>query len=123
MTKKTQLTTIAVEFTSKSPAPTGAQAHINLLGLKVRDRVTYFEGIVSSISFDLYGCVQAAVSPPVDKEGKLPDGRWFDIHRLVSIDADRVMPVPLFGATPPTFGATPEAHTHGPAEKPAGGVR
>lgn len=111
-------------MTTTNQQPTGAQAHINLLGIKVRDRVTSFEGIVSTISFDLYGCVQAIVTPHVDKDGKLPDGRWFDIHRLEAVNparTGRVMPVPAFDKAPPQFGATPESHTHGPTEKPAGG--
>ena len=28
------------------------------------------------------GCNQALVVPPVDKEGKKPDGHWFDEQRL-----------------------------------------
>lgn len=90
-------------------------AHLDILGKTVRDRVTGFAGVVSSISFDLYGCVQAAVSPPL-LAGKLEDGRWFDIHRLLVTDEARVMPVP-------EYGSTPAEHTHGPAEKPAGGIR
>jgi hypothetical protein len=101
---------------------TGAQAHIDLLGVTVRDRVTKFEGVVTSVSFDLYGCIQAAVNPVVDKDGKLPDGRWFDVNRLETIGKDRAMQVPAFDKAP-TFGATPEQHTHGPAEKPTAGRR
>ncbi len=96
----------------------GPQAHIDLLGKTGKDRVTNFQGVVSSVSFDLYGCVQVALSPPVDKEGKLVDGRWFDVHRIEVVEHDRKMPVPLFGAVV-QYGATPEQHTHGPAEKPA----
>ena len=95
-----------------------AQKHIDLLGKTAKDRVTGFEGVVTSISFDLYGCLQAAINPPVDKEGKLPDGRWFDVNRLDVTDEKRVMPVPKFGKV--EFGATPQKHTHGPADKPAG---
>lgn len=109
------------KLVAKPEQTTGAQAHINLLGRKMRDRVTGFEGVVSSISFDLYGCVQAAVTPPVDKDGKLPDGRWFDVQRLSDNGATGVMPVPAFDRAP-KFGATPEAHSHGPAEKPARGA-
>ena len=50
--------------------------HLGLLGMKVIDKVTGFEGVVSSICFDLYGCVQATVTPPKDDEGKLPSGKW-----------------------------------------------
>lgn len=95
------------------------EAHLDLLGRYMRDRVSGFEGVISSISFDLYGCIQAAVSPRVDKDGKLPDGKWMDIHRLepVNISDERSMPMPNFTA-PPAFGATPQVHQHGPAEKP-----
>jgi hypothetical protein len=102
-----------------------AQSHINLLGKKARDRVTGFTGIVSSVSFDLYGCICAAITPPVDNEGKPRDGHWYDIHRVEIVDDDRVMPVPEFAKSAPTkatFGKTPGTHTHGPAEKP-GAIR
>ena len=96
-----------------------AQHHIDLLGKTGRDRVTGLQGVISSISFDLYGCVQAVITPPVDKEGKIVDGRWFDVHRLEIVDDKRVMPVPVFEAAPPRFGMTPSTHCAGAAEKPA----
>ena len=102
---------------------TGAQAHIDLLGKTAKDKVTGFTGTVSSVSFDLYGCIQAALTPTVDKDGKTQDGHWFDIHRLALLSNDRVMNVPAFAMQPPTFGARPETHTHGPAEKPTTGRR
>ena len=83
---------------------------IKLLGLKVRDEVTGFEGVVSSISFDLYGCVQAVVTPPVDKDGKDRSGAWFDVSRLVVVDSKPVMDVPEFDS---------DIVAHGPAEKPS----
>lgn len=89
--------------------------HFQIIGLKVRDKVTGFEGVVTTVSFDLYGCVQVVVSPPV-KDGDLKDGRWFDIQRLEILDTTPVMAIPSFEAlaTP-----TPErVHTRGPAEKP-----
>lgn len=90
--------------------------HIELLGKTAKDRVTGFQGVIATVSFDLYGCVQAAISPPVDKDGKLPDGRWFDVNRLEIVDEKRVMPVP-------EFAAKPAEHKHGPAEKPSGGIK
>lgn len=87
--------------------------HIDMLGLKVEDKVTGFRGVVSSISFDLYGCIQAVVSPGVDKEGKVPDGRWFDVLRLKVMDAEPVM-------YPPNFETGTQAEgRQGAAEKPA----
>lgn len=72
--------------------------YINLLGRVVKDRVTHFEGTVTNLTFDLYGCVQAAVLPKIDKDGKFTDGRWLDVHRLEPLADVRTMPVPDFGS-------------------------
>lgn len=86
--------------------------HISLLGLTAKDKVTGFSGVITTMSFDLYGCVQAVVTPPVDKEGKRHDGHWFDVTRLlISVKDKPAMPVPNYD----------EAYLeHGPAEKPEG---
>jgi hypothetical protein len=93
-----------------------ASNHIDLLGKTAKDRVTGFTGVVVTVSFDLFGCVQAILQPPVEKDGKRPDGCWFDVNRLEVKGKGRVMPVPEWGATPQT-------HDHGPAEKPAGRLK
>ena len=82
---------------------------IRMVGLRVKDKVTGFEGVVASICFDLYGCVQAIVAPQVDKDGKRRESEWFDIKRLEP--GERVMPVPNFEGT--KFG-----NENGPAERP-----
>jgi hypothetical protein len=83
---------------------------MKLLGLKVRDRVTRFEGVVSSVAFDLYGCVVAVVTPGLnEKDGKLEDGRWFDVKRLEILNSFPVM-------TPPTYAEL--GREIGAAEKP-----
>lgn len=84
-----------------------------LLGRRGRDKVTGFQGIATSVSFDLYGCVQIALSPPMDKEGKVPDGRWFDTNRL-DMSSKKIMAAPNFDAK----GQTPKTYDNGPAEKP-----
>jgi hypothetical protein len=83
--------------------------HVNtwLLGLKVKDKVTGFTGIVTSICIDLYGCVQALVHPGLDKDGAVRDQSWLDIDRLEIIDENPVM-------TPPAVVLEPK----GPAQKP-----
>lgn len=86
---------------------------IELLGLKVEDRVTGFSGVVASVSFDLYGCIQAIVNPAVDKDGAPREQRWFDVNRLRVIDAIPVMERPDFDFSGPADSAK------GPAEKPA----
>jgi hypothetical protein len=84
------------------------QKDMKLLGLKVKDRVTGFTGIVTTIAFDLYGCIQAVVTPAAVKEDKsLEDSRWFDAKRLEVQSESPVMPVPTFENVP------------GPQEKPA----
>jgi len=88
------------------------EKHLDLLGLKVVDRVTGLKGVVTSVSFDLYGCIQAIVDPGIDKEGKNIDNRWFDIARLKTIGSKPVMETPNFD-----FGIAAEGKK-GPAEKP-----
>ena len=87
--------------------------HMGLLGLKVQDKVTGQKGVVASISFDLYGCVQAIVNPGIDKEGKPRDSLWFDVSRLTVLDKKPVM-------QPPDYEYGPQAEgRQGAAERPA----
>ena len=81
---------------------------IALLGTQQKDKVSGFTGMVSSVSFDAYGCVQAVLTPPVGKDGKYPDAHWFDVNRLEP-KGKRLLPVPDFSA----YGID-----KGPAEKP-----
>ena len=80
--------------------------------MRVEDKVTGFKGVVASISFDLYGCVQAIVNPGADKDGKLMEQGWFDVSRLAIIGEDPVMDRPNF-----EFGLQAEGK-QGAAEKP-----
>jgi hypothetical protein len=86
-----------------------------LLGTVMRDKVTQFEGMVSTVGFDAYGCVQAILSPMQLRDGKKQDGEWFDVKRLVPADdkkPKRIMDSPF--AEPPAMG-----REKGPGEKPA----
>jgi hypothetical protein len=104
-----------------------------LLGFPVRDRVTGATGVVTSVGFDLYGCVQCIVNPGTDKDGKMLDSLWFDINRLeVTDDRPRMRNQFVTSAEPvdhaTTVGAlrarpAEVAHTHGPADRPANGPR
>lgn len=87
--------------------------HLELLGFTVKDVVTGFHGVVASVSFDLYGCVQALVNPGMGKDGKLGEQQWFDVARLVKLSGSPVMPPPDFEHGPVAEGR------RGPAEKPA----
>lgn len=89
--------------------------HMELLGLKVEDKVTSFTGIVTSLSFDLYGCIQGLVHPGKDEKGALRDSVWFDVNRLRILDSTPVMERPEFDWSPQVISDAGK----GPAERPA----
>jgi len=72
------------------------ERHINLLGYRATDKITGFSGVIETVGFELYGCVQVILKPPMDNEGKIPDARWFDVTRLDVDTSERVVPVPDF---------------------------
>lgn len=89
---------------------------IDMLGLKVRDKITAVEGIATSVCFDLFGCVQISIDRGMDEKGARLDSYWYDVARLEILPVPRVMPVPSFESAIP---ATPTTYEHGPADKPA----
>lgn len=92
---------------------TNIKKHMALLGHRVEDKVTGCKGVVASISFDLYGCVQAIVNPGMFKDGKLKDSLWFDVSRLTVLSKSPVMEVPNYDYGPQAEGK------QGAAEKPS----
>jgi hypothetical protein len=85
--------------------------YLGKLGFQGTDKVTGMSGVVTSVGFDLYGCVQVILQQPVDKEGKPRDSHWFDFHRIQFTSTSPVMAHPfLDGAV---------QSDKGPAEKPA----
>lgn len=88
--------------------------HLDLLGMNVKDRVTGFTGVVATIGFDLYGCIQAVVNPGTDKDGKLRESQWFDINRLTVTSSAPVMDRPEFEWTPQSL----SEGLKGPADRP-----
>ena len=53
------------------------------LGVRVKDSVSSFEGVVLGRCHWLTGCNQYVVTPTeLDKDGKRRDGEWFDENRL-----------------------------------------
>ena len=90
------------------------QKHLDLLGMRVVDRVTGARGVVASITFDLYGCIQAVVNPGLGKDGKPMESAWFDVQRLEVTSNKPVMPRPEFEWTPKVVAAG----WKGPAERP-----
>lgn len=70
--------------------------YLSFLGHKVEEVTTGLTGVVTSIGFDIAGCVQAIVHPGVDKDGKLRDPVWFDLSRLKKVGPTPVMDSPHF---------------------------
>jgi hypothetical protein len=70
--------------------------HLEKLGLKAKDVVTGYSGVITTISFDLYGCVQCIITPPIDEDGEIKHGNWFDITRVKILDNNPVMQQPDF---------------------------
>ena len=89
------------------------QEHLKLLGMKVQDRVTGLKGVVVSISFDLYGCIQAIMAPEANAEGKVPESYWLDVTRLKVTGKKPVMKLPNYDKGYVADGCK------GPADKPA----
>lgn len=76
------------------------EKYFKILGYLVKDTVTNRQGIVTSISFDLSGCVQGLVTPVCDREGKTGDSYWIDTKRLVPLAKTPVMSPPSFKIIP-----------------------
>ena len=70
--------------------------HIELLGFRAKDKVTGFEGVIDSVCFDAYGCIQVSLKPPMNKDGEVPQGYWFDVTRVVVDNSQRIVDLPDF---------------------------
>ena len=72
------------------------------LGDRVRDPISGFTGIATSITTWLHGCIRLGVVPEkLDKEGKPKDDRYFDQTQLVVLKRGVHKPVALTTAEVP----------------------
>lgn len=60
------------------------------LGVKVKDKITGFEGIVTGRVEYLTGCDQVLVKPRTEDVTKMPEGSWLDVNRCEVIADDEV---------------------------------
>ncbi len=64
------------------------------LGVRARDKITGFEGVVTGIARYLTGCSQAVLTPKIGVDGSIRAAEWFDEGRLevqgAGITADAV---------------------------------
>lgn len=102
---------------NKNDQPKNIQDHLALLGYRVKDKVTGFQGVCEHVGFDLYGCIQATVKPEgTNKDGAMIASTWLDVNRLEIVGDAPVMPAPDFFHTQ-TKEATASGD-HGCADKP-----
>lgn len=90
--------------TSNPPPPSrqlpSVEQHLQLLGLPVEDIITGITGVVDSVCFDVYGCVQATIRCKAREDGTIPESTWYDVKRLRLKGKKRVMDVPAFATIP-----------------------
>lgn len=60
------------------------------LGIKAKDKITGFEGMITGISRYITGCDQYIVQPEA-KDGDFKEGRWFDEGRLQEVSDEQVI--------------------------------
>ena len=73
------------------------EKYMNMMGLEAEDKVTKVKGVITSLSFDLYGCIQVTLTPKVKKDGDRADSYWYDVNRINILKSKkRVMDVPDF---------------------------
>jgi len=72
------------------------------LGDRVKDPVTGYQGIAHAITTWINGCVRVAVQPEkLDKDGKVPEDRYFDQTQLLIVKKRVHTPVALTVADVP----------------------
>jgi hypothetical protein len=88
---------------------------INLLGQKARDKISCATGYITSVCFDLYGCIQVIINPcKMGEDGKMLDTYgWIDINRIIIINKNKIMKNPDFDEKYTSFKSV-----SGPSEKP-----
>lgn len=61
------------------------EQYLDVLGRRVRDFVTGFGGTATAIEFNLYGCIQVAITPNWSGHEKEENsGHWIDYNRLAT---------------------------------------
>lgn len=77
------------------------------LGIRVKDKITGFTGIVTGTVDYLTGCSQALVAPGLDDKGMIRDSVWLDIQRLERVGTEQIIldnsASPGFDKAAPTY--------------------
>lgn len=92
------------------------------LGDRVKDPVTGYEGIAHAITTWMNGCIRVAVQPEkLDKDGKVPEDRYFDQGQLRVLKKRVHVPVALTVSEIPVAAVT--RRSNGGPEREAGNFR
>jgi hypothetical protein len=62
-----------------------------LLGQRVKDKLTGFEGLVTGRAQYITGCDQLLVQPSLNGKGEFVEARWLDEPRLDITESSQVM--------------------------------
>lgn len=62
-----------------------------ILGQSYKDKITGFFGVATGYVTYISGCNQALLAPRVSGDGTLRDPLWFDVQRLESVSADKIV--------------------------------
>lgn len=71
-------------------------SHLDLLGCQARDKVTGVEGVITSVSYDLYGCIQAVLTLKSNEQGEYKLTCWMDVIRFEVLNDTPVIERPNF---------------------------
>lgn len=72
------------------------EKYFDTLGRKATDKITGVDGVITSLSFDLYGCITCILTPHIKDNDKNIEAKWYDIQRLDIDYNDKVMHSPDF---------------------------
>jgi hypothetical protein len=78
------------------------------LGVKVRDVVTGYEGIITGAAQYISGCEQYLVVPKI-KNGVASAGAWYDWQRLVVVNSKPVLLASLLAPSKKPLGGGPQS--------------
>lgn len=83
-------------------------------GKKARDKVTGFEGTITGFALHLTGCNTVGLTPPVDKDGKMSSGQYFDVGRLDVLNRPPTVTSEEVKSEKKGCGDNPTSTTHNP---------
>ena len=61
------------------------------LGVKAKDKITGFEGIITGRADHITGCNTYGLKPKIDKDGKVQDCEWFD-EGMITVTGKGIKP-------------------------------